>query len=90
MADVGIPLAKTTGTTSVTDVVNNALAFKTMLTTTQQATLQQSYTTSLARKWSNLPCGASCRNGIQFGTLTSAHTDCSNGCDTGCAGYRHQ
>jgi hypothetical protein len=26
----------------------------------------------LARKWSNLPCGATCRNGIQFGSLTDA------------------
>ncbi len=54
------------------DVVNKALAFKATLTTAQQATLQQTYTTSLARKWSNLPCGSGCRNGIQFSTLTTA------------------
>lgn len=57
---------------SVTDVVTAALAFKATLTTTQQATLQQTYTTALARKWSNLPCGSGCRNGVQFGTLTVA------------------
>ena len=54
------------------DVVTKALAFKAMLTTTQQATLEKIYTASLARKWSNLPCGSGCRNGIQFSTLTSA------------------
>ena len=56
----------------VSDVVTKALAFKALLTTTQQATLEQTYTTTLARKWSNLPCGANCRNGIQFSTLTTA------------------
>lgn len=64
--------AYTDQTASVSDVVTKALAFKALLTTTQQATLQQTYTTTLARKWSNLPCGASCRNGIEFGVLTSA------------------
>ncbi|NOT60222.1 MAG: DUF3500 domain-containing protein [Acidobacteria bacterium] len=58
--------------TGVSEVVTKALAFKALLTTTQQATLEQTYTTTLARKWSNLPCGATCRNGIQFSTLTTA------------------
>lgn len=58
--------------TSVSSVVTAALAFKASLSASQQTTLEQTYTTSLARKWSNLPCGASCRNGIQFGTLSSA------------------
>ncbi len=53
------------------DVVSKALAFKAMLTDSQQQVLQQTYTTSLAQKWSNLPCGATCRNGIGLGTLTS-------------------
>ena len=57
---------------SVATVVAKALYFKSLLTTTQQATLQQTYTTTLARKWSNLPCGSGCRNGIQFSALTSA------------------
>lgn len=57
---------------SVSSLVTAALAFKATLSTTQQSTLEMTYTTSLARKWSNLPCGSSCRNGIQFGALTSA------------------
>jgi hypothetical protein len=39
-----------------------------MLTTAQQQDLEQTYTTSLAQKWSNLPCGATCRNGIGLGS----------------------
>ena len=57
---------------TVSDVVTKALAFKAMLTGTQQQTLEQAYTTTLARRWSNLPCGSGCRNGIQFSTLTAA------------------
>lgn len=56
---------------SVADVVSKALAFKALLTTAQQATLEQTYTTTLARRWSNLPCGSNCRNGIQLGTLNA-------------------
>lgn len=56
---------------TVNDVVTKALAFKAMLTATQQATLEMSYTPALARKWSNLPCASTCRNGIGLGTLTS-------------------
>jgi hypothetical protein len=54
------------------DVVTKALAFKASLTAAQQTTLEKTYTAALARKWSNLPCGANCRNGIQFSTLTAA------------------
>ena len=57
---------------SVSTVVAKALYFKSLLCTTLQSTLQQTYTASLARKWSNLPCGAGCRNGVQFSALTSA------------------
>lgn len=56
---------------SVSDVVTKALAFKALLTTAQQQGLEQTYTTTLARRWSNLPCGANCRNGIQLGSLTA-------------------
>lgn len=56
----------------ITQLVADAQAFYNSLSTTQQATLQKSYTTTLARKWSNLPCGSTCRNGIQLGSLTTA------------------
>ena len=56
---------------SPSDVVTKAVAFKAMLTTAQQQTLELAYTPDLARKWSNLPCAATCRNGIGLGTLTA-------------------
>src|SRR5262245_48885930 len=59
------------GPGGVSEVVAKALAFKAMLNATQQATLEQAYTTTLARRWSNLPCGSSCRNGIQLGSLNA-------------------
>lgn len=63
-----------TAAAGVAAVVEKALAFKALLTSSQQATLEQTYTTTLAGRWSNLPnqlCGG-CRNGLQFSTLTSA------------------
>ena len=56
---------------TVSDVVAKALAFEALLDSSQLATLEQTYTTELAQKWSNLPCGSGCRNGIGLGTLTS-------------------
>lgn len=59
-------------TNDVNAIVTDAMAFYNMLSSSQQATLQLTYSTTLARKWSNLPCGTSCRNGLQLGTnLTS-------------------
>ncbi|HKX31726.1 MAG TPA: DUF3500 domain-containing protein [Blastocatellia bacterium] len=60
------------GRPNVSDVVDRALAFRAMLDSTQQATLEQPYTTALAGRWSNLPCAATCRNGVQLGSLTAA------------------
>lgn len=57
---------------SVATVVSKALYFKSLLSTTQQATLQLTYTSSLARKWSNLPCTNTCRNGIALGSNLTA------------------
>ncbi|HEY3739908.1 MAG TPA: DUF3500 domain-containing protein [Bryobacteraceae bacterium] len=61
----------TTSTATVGDIVSKALAFEATLTTAQQAVLEQTYTAALARRWSNLPCTNTCRNGIGLGTLTS-------------------
>ena len=63
--------ASSTSPATVSDVVAKALAFKALLTTTQQQALEQTYTTTLARRWSNLPCAGTCRNGIQLGSLTA-------------------
>lgn len=52
-------------------VVCLANAFKATLSTTQQSAVQLGLTQTLAVRWSNLPCGSACRNGVQFSTLTA-------------------
>ncbi|MES2388766.1 MAG: DUF3500 domain-containing protein [Bacteroidota bacterium] len=58
--------------TSISDVVAKAATFKSLLTSAQVNTLQQTYSATLAHRWSNLPCGIQCRNGLQFSNLTTA------------------
>ena len=64
--------ASPTGVSSVSNVVSDALVFYNLLSASQQSSLQLTYTNSLARKWSNLPCGITCRNGLQLGTNLSS------------------
>jgi len=61
-----------TKTNAVVDVVAAANAFIATLTTAQQTTLQQAFNTTNVAKWSNLPCGAQCRIGLQLSNLTTA------------------
>ncbi|MGI4884601.1 MAG: DUF3500 domain-containing protein [Janthinobacterium lividum] len=62
----------TKGTATVADVVAAANAFLATLSTAQQATVQPAYTQANVIKWSNLPCGAGCREGLQLSSLTAA------------------
>lgn len=62
----------TTGTSSVSAVVTAANAFLATLSTTQQAAVVLTYNQTNAIKWSNLPCGSSCRVGLQLSSLTAA------------------
>ena len=62
----------TKATAAVADVVTAANAFIATLTTAQQATLIQTFNTTNVAKWSNLPCGAQCRIGLQLSNLTTA------------------
>jgi len=57
--------------TGVAKVVCLANAFLATLTTTQQAAVVQTLNLTNAKKWSNLPCGLSCRNGIAFSSLST-------------------
>jgi hypothetical protein len=61
-----------TATTQAARVVCAAEAFMATLTTAQKAALVLDYNKANAIKWSNLPCGSGCRNGLQFSTLTTA------------------
>ncbi|WP_218149095.1 DUF3500 domain-containing protein [Chitinophaga sp. YR573] len=53
-------------------VVCLAEAFEATLTSTQLSTLVVDFSQTNAVKWSNLPCGSSCRNGLQMANLTTA------------------
>lgn len=58
-------------TAAVSDVVTAANTFLNTLSTSQKAKVLLSFTEANATAWSNLPCGSSCRVGIQFSTLSS-------------------
>jgi len=66
-----------TGTTScgsvtgVEKVVCLANAFLATLTSAQQSTVVLTLNLTNAKRWSNLPCGVSCRNGLAFSSLSS-------------------
>lgn len=48
-----------------------ANAFLATLSTSQQASVVLSLNLTNAKRWSNLPCGLSCRNGLQLSSLSS-------------------
>ncbi|WP_316801220.1 DUF3500 domain-containing protein [Pedobacter frigidisoli] len=67
--------AATTSTctgTQIEQLVCAANTFLGSLSTSQQASTVLAYSQTNAIKWSNLPCGSSCRVGIQFSTLSAA------------------
>ena len=60
-----------TSATTASKVVCLANAFLATLTTAQQATVVLTLNLTNAKRWSNLPCGVSCRNGLAFSSLTA-------------------
>ncbi len=60
------------GVTGVAKVVCLANAFLATLSTSQQSQVVLALNLANAKRWSNLPCGLSCRNGILFSSLTTA------------------
>ncbi|GAB3829656.1 DUF3500 domain-containing protein [Hymenobacter jeollabukensis] len=59
-------------TASVADVVTAANAFMATLSSSQLATLQQTFNSTNVQKWSNLPVSPGSRLGLQLSTLTAA------------------
>jgi hypothetical protein len=57
--------------TTVEQIVCASSTFIASLSTAQQASAVLSYNSSNAVKWSNLPCGSSCRVGVQLSTLST-------------------
>jgi len=58
-----------TGVAKIVCLANNFLA---TLSSTQQASVVVTLNLENAKRWSNLPCGLTCRNGLLFSGLTSA------------------
>jgi hypothetical protein len=58
--------------TGVAKVVDLASAFLGTLSSAQKKEAQQELTEKNATAWSNLPCGSSCRVGVQFSTLSAS------------------
>jgi hypothetical protein len=56
----------------VAKIVCLANAFLGTLTTAQQASVVLTLNLTNAKRWSNLPCALSCRNGLLFSSLTTA------------------
>ncbi|MFD8819555.1 DUF3500 domain-containing protein [Streptomyces sp. NPDC059627] len=61
--------ATTEAASSVSDVVDAADAFLDTLDSDQQSDVLLDFTEADATAWSNLPCGSTCRVGIEFSTL---------------------
>lgn len=57
-----------TGVSKIVCLANN---FLTTLTSSQQSSLVVTLNLTNAKRWSNLPCGLTCRNGLLFSGLTS-------------------
>ena len=71
---ITINTATTTGCSSVSGVekvVCLANAFLATLSTSQQTSVVLTLNLTNAKRWSNLPCALSCRNGLLFSSLTS-------------------
>lgn len=55
-----------------TDAYNAALTFYNTLSSSQQSTVQLTWSLDTARKWSNLPASMVARNGVSWGSLSTA------------------
>jgi len=62
----------TAGSSVSADVYTAAMAFYNTLSTAQQASVQYAWSLDTARKWSNLPASMVARNGVSWGSLSTA------------------
>lgn len=69
---VTLDVTASTSSSQSTAAYNAAMSFYTSLTSTQQASVQVAYGIDAARRWSNLPAAMSSRNGIKWGSLSTA------------------
>lgn len=65
----------TTGTTNVQNIVGLSNAFLATLSTSQKSSVIVDLNLTNAKKWSNLPCGLSCRQGLLFSSLSATQLE---------------
>jgi hypothetical protein len=69
---VTVDVTTTANSALSTAAYNSALTFYNTLTSTQQGTVQVAWSLDSARRWSNLPAAMSSRNGVKWGSLSTA------------------
>jgi len=67
-----LTVTTTSSSTLSADVTTAATTFYNTLSTSQQSTVQLAWSLDAARKWSNLPAQLVARNGITWGSLSTA------------------
>ncbi len=67
-----------TPTSNTEKVVCLAADFKALLTSAQIASLEIPWTTTAQARWSNLPCGINCRNGLLMSSLSAVQLAAAN------------
>ena len=67
-----LSVTASTGGTLSANVTSAAQAFLATLSTSQQSAVQLSYSIATARRWSNLPASMVARNGLSWGSLSTA------------------
>ncbi|WP_229713033.1 DUF3500 domain-containing protein [Streptomyces fuscichromogenes] len=70
-SDVGVQRPVNKKAKGVAGVVSAANAFLNTLTSDEQSATLLDFTQANATAWSNLPCGSSCRVGVEFSSLTT-------------------
>src|SRR5262249_6957824 len=70
-SDAGVQRPVDKKATGVAGVVSAANAFLNTLTSDEQSATLLDFTQANATAWSNLPCGSSCRVGVEFSSLTT-------------------
>lgn len=83
-----LSVAQTSTGTMTADVVAAAQTFYNGLSSSQQATVQKTWSLDTARTWSNLPAALVARNGIAWSTLSTAQKTAAHALITAALGSK--
>lgn len=83
-----LSVAQTSTGTMTSDVVAAAQTFYSALSSSQQSTVQLTWSLDTARKWSNLPASMVARNGIAWSALSTAQKTAAHALITAAVGSK--